>query len=79
MPLNVISPGVTERMSRDHSETDEPIAVRIGPGLRLRLWLRRRIAEIDAALVRFERALLDQAEAHPEVMIPGYKIGRAHV
>ena len=39
MPLNVISPGVTERMSRDHSETDEPIAVRIGPGLRLRLWL----------------------------------------
>ena len=41
-------------------------------GTDLRLWLRRRIAEIDAALVRFERALLDQAEAHPEVMIPGY-------
>jgi argininosuccinate lyase len=41
-------------------------------GTDLRLWLRRRIAEIDAALLRFERALLDQAEAHPEVMIPGY-------
>ncbi|MFM2081061.1 MAG: argininosuccinate lyase [Cyanobacteriota bacterium] len=41
-------------------------------GTDLRLWLRRRIAEIDAALVRFERALLAQAEAHAEVMIPGY-------
>ena len=41
-------------------------------GTDLRLWLRRRIAEIDAALVRFERALLGQAEAHAGVMIPGY-------
>jgi argininosuccinate lyase len=41
-------------------------------GTDLRLWLRRRIAEIDAALVRFERSLLAQAEAHAEVMIPGY-------
>lgn len=41
-------------------------------GTDLRLWLRRRIAEIDAALLRFERALLAQAEAHPGVMIPGY-------
>jgi argininosuccinate lyase len=41
-------------------------------GTDLRLWLRRRIAEIDAALLRFERALLAQAEAHTGVMIPGY-------
>ncbi len=41
-------------------------------GTDLRLWLRRRIAEIDAALLRFERALLAQAEAHAGVMIPGY-------
>ena len=41
-------------------------------GTDLRLWLRRRIAEIDTALVRFERALLAQAEAHATVMIPGY-------
>ena len=40
-------------------------------GTDLRLWLRRRIAEIDAALLRFERALLAQAEAHAGVMIPG--------
>ena len=41
-------------------------------GTDLRLWLRRRIAEIDASLLRFERALLAQAEAHAGVMIPGY-------
>ena len=41
-------------------------------GTDLRLWLRRRIDEIDAALVRFERALLAQAERHAEVLIPGY-------
>ena len=41
-------------------------------GTDLRLWLRRRIAEIDAALLRFERALLAQAEDHAGVMIPGY-------
>jgi argininosuccinate lyase len=33
-------------------------------GTDLRLWLRGQIDAIDAALVRFERALLDQAEAH---------------
>ncbi len=41
-------------------------------GTDLRLWLRRRIDAIDAALVRFERALLSQAERHHEVLIPGY-------
>jgi argininosuccinate lyase len=41
-------------------------------GTDLRLWLRGRIDAIDAALVRFERALLTQAERHAEVMIPGY-------
>ncbi len=41
-------------------------------GTDLRLWLRRRIDHIDAALVRFERALLAQADAHPDTLIPGY-------
>ena len=41
-------------------------------GTDLRLWLRRRIDAIDAALVRFERALLVRAEAHPDTLIPGY-------
>ncbi|MEB3185200.1 MAG: argininosuccinate lyase [Cyanobacteriota bacterium] len=41
-------------------------------GTDLRLWLRRHIDAIDAALVRFEKALLTQAERHSEVLIPGY-------
>ncbi len=41
-------------------------------GTDLRLWLRGKIDHIDAALVRFERALLAQAEAHGETLIPGY-------
>lgn len=41
-------------------------------GTDVRLWLRRRIDVIDAALVRLELALLDQAESHAEVLIPGY-------
>ena len=41
-------------------------------GTDLRLWLRQKIDAIDQALVRFERALLSQAERHSEVMIPGY-------
>ena len=41
-------------------------------GTDLRLWLRGQIDAIDGALVRFERALLAQADAHSEVMIPGY-------
>ncbi|MFM7512157.1 MAG: argininosuccinate lyase [Cyanobium sp.] len=41
-------------------------------GTDLRLWLRRRIDAIDGALVRYERALLAQAEAHLHTLIPGY-------
>jgi argininosuccinate lyase len=41
-------------------------------GTDVRLWLRRRIAAIDGALVRFERALLRQAERHVDTLIPGY-------
>ncbi|MEA5475811.1 argininosuccinate lyase [Synechococcus sp. CCY9201] len=41
-------------------------------GTDLRLWLRQQIDAIDAALARFERALLAQAERHSEVLIPGY-------
>jgi len=41
-------------------------------GTDLRLWLRRRIDEIELALLRFERALLAQAEAHADTLIPGY-------
>ena len=33
-------------------------------GTDLRLWLRRRIDDLDRALLRFEAALLDQAEQH---------------
>jgi argininosuccinate lyase len=41
-------------------------------GTDLRLWLRRRIDVIDTALLRFERALLGQAERHADTLIPGY-------
>ncbi|MEB3260313.1 MAG: argininosuccinate lyase [Cyanobacteriota bacterium] len=41
-------------------------------GTDVRLWLRRRIDAIDAALVRFERALLGLAERHVDTLIPGY-------
>jgi argininosuccinate lyase len=41
-------------------------------GTDLRLWLRRRIDAIDAALLRYERALLAQAETHAGTLIPGY-------
>ncbi len=41
-------------------------------GTDLRLWLRGQIDGIDAALLRFERALLAQAERHSTVLIPGY-------
>ncbi|KMM17756.1 argininosuccinate lyase [Synechococcus sp. GFB01] len=41
-------------------------------GTDLRLWLRRRIDVIDNALLRFERALLGQAERHADTLIPGY-------
>lgn len=41
-------------------------------GTDLRLWLRRQIEAIDGALLRFQRALLDQAERHADTLIPGY-------
>ena len=41
-------------------------------GTDLRLWLRRRIDDLDRALLRFEAALLAQAEQHAETLIPGY-------
>ncbi|MFN7228331.1 MAG: argininosuccinate lyase [Synechococcaceae cyanobacterium] len=41
-------------------------------GTDVRLWLRRQIDAIDGALQRFERALLAQAQAHAETLIPGY-------
>jgi argininosuccinate lyase len=41
-------------------------------GTDIRLWLRRQIDAIDAALLRFQRALLDQAERHADTLIPGY-------
>jgi argininosuccinate lyase len=41
-------------------------------GTDLRLWLRRQMDTLEAALHRFERALLAQAERHVETLIPGY-------
>jgi argininosuccinate lyase len=41
-------------------------------GTDVRLWLRNQIDAIDGALVRYERALLAQAEAHASTLIPGY-------
>ena len=41
-------------------------------GTDIRLWLRRQIDAIDAGLLRFQRALLDQAERHADTLIPGY-------
>ena len=38
----------------------------------LRLWLRRRIREIDSALVTFLEVLLDRAEGDGETLIPGF-------
>ncbi len=41
-------------------------------GTALRLWLRRRLDEIDGDLQRLQRALLDQADRNQSTMIPGY-------
>ena len=41
-------------------------------GTDLRLWLRQKIDGLDASLRRFQLALLTQAEAHPDTLIPGY-------
>src|SRR2546430_10816838 len=38
----------------------------------LRLWLREEIDKIVSALTRTQEALLDIAEAHPDVVIPAY-------
>ena len=41
-------------------------------GTDLRLWLRRRLDELDGDLARLQRALLLQAEQHRNTLIPGY-------
>ena len=41
-------------------------------GTDVRLWLRQQIDAIDHDLLRFERALLAQAERHADTLIPGY-------
>ena len=41
-------------------------------GTDLRLWLRQQIDAIDAALLRFQRALFGHAEEHLHTLIPGY-------
>ena len=38
----------------------------------LRLWLRDKIDEIDHALVQLQHALLSQAEAHADTLMPGF-------
>jgi argininosuccinate lyase len=41
-------------------------------GTDLRLWLRQKIDGLDGALLRFQQALLAQAEQHVDTLIPGY-------
>ena len=41
-------------------------------GTDIRLWLKRRLDEIDKQLERYQRALLIQAENHLHTLIPGY-------
>lgn len=41
-------------------------------GTDLRLWLRRRLDELDLDIQRFQLALLMQAENHRDTLIPGY-------
>ncbi|MCT0199169.1 argininosuccinate lyase [Synechococcus sp. CS-1325] len=41
-------------------------------GTDLRLWLRQKIDGLDGSLQRFQLALLGQAEAHADTLIPGY-------
>ena len=41
-------------------------------GTDLRLWLRRRLDDLDARVLRFQRALLGQALAQRTTLIPGY-------
>ena len=41
-------------------------------GTDLRLWLRRRLDELEGDLQRLQRALVSQADLHRRTMIPGY-------
>ena len=41
-------------------------------GTDLRLWLRRRLDDLDACVLRFQRALLSQALAQRTTLLPGY-------
>ena len=41
-------------------------------GTDLRLWLRRRMEDLEQGIVRFQRALLVQADRHRQTLIPGY-------
>ena len=41
-------------------------------GTDLRLWLRRRLDELESGVLRFQRALLNQALAQRTTLIPGY-------
>ena len=41
-------------------------------GTDLRLWLRRRLDEVDGDLLRLQRALFRQADQHRDTLIPGY-------
>lgn len=56
-----------------------PVAAKLHTGrsrndqvaLDLRLWLRRRVHEVDAAALALERALVDRAEADGQAIMPG--------
>ena len=70
-----------------HLNLEMALAARIGPvagklhtgrsrndqvATDLRLWLRRRIGDLDGALVAFEGALVDLAGRHLDVVMPGH-------
>ncbi|MGC8634214.1 MAG: argininosuccinate lyase [Candidatus Limnocylindrales bacterium] len=69
-----------------HLNLEAALAARLGPlagklhtgrsrndqvALDLRLWLRRTVRDLDAALVAMERALVDRAERDGEAILPG--------
>ena len=70
-----------------HLNLEMALAARIGPvagklhtgrsrndqvATDLRLWLRRRIGDLDRALLGFERAIVDLAVRHAHVIMPGH-------
>jgi argininosuccinate lyase len=70
-----------------HLNVEMALAARIGPvagklhtgrsrndqvATDLRLWLRRRSADLDAAMLGLERALVSQGLAHPDAVMPGH-------